>query len=408
MFLQFRNSMLSLYSFNRLTMEFIEDELLAGAVGGGQGRRARRTRAPTRDGQAAPARAGRQTHRPTTRSSPSSTTRSSWPIWCASTGFSGHPLPLVQLPRHAAHAGRLDSARRSGPPGIAHGAEHGHLARHVPVLVRRHRSDQGLADPMHRLGMLLKSYGPDLDHAGRLVASFTAVQRRRTSPSTSWCLTTDLAAFAALAGPRHRGPRTSRLWPSTSWTSPSPASAPATSTRRSSSSRSGSWGWPRTTSAWTPMRSSSAPSGATTSCSTTTTPYTVLVEDNELKVEPRYYEQHWQGREAHLRRIQELVGLDDRRLLTCHGHQVVLGDESSRRSRTDFMEPRGWTYVDMLAEAPYEFTWYNMWLQKSPGHPDRGPGAARQDLPPRGPAPGVRAARHRPPTTSLAASWASS
>jgi 2-polyprenyl-3-methyl-5-hydroxy-6-metoxy-1,4-benzoquinol methylase len=30
MFLQFRNSMLSLYSFNRLTMEFIQDELLAG------------------------------------------------------------------------------------------------------------------------------------------------------------------------------------------------------------------------------------------------------------------------------------------------------------------------------------------------------------------------------------------
>lgn len=30
MFLQFRNSMLSLYSFNRLTMEFIMDELLAG------------------------------------------------------------------------------------------------------------------------------------------------------------------------------------------------------------------------------------------------------------------------------------------------------------------------------------------------------------------------------------------
>jgi Methyltransferase domain len=30
MFLQFRNSMLSLYSFNRLTMEFIEDELLQG------------------------------------------------------------------------------------------------------------------------------------------------------------------------------------------------------------------------------------------------------------------------------------------------------------------------------------------------------------------------------------------
>ena len=95
-----------------------------------------------------------------------------------------------------------------------------------------------------------------------------------------------------------------------------------------------------------------------------TTPYTVLVEDNELKVEPRYYEQHWRGREIHLRRIQELVGLHDRRLLTCHGHQVM-SSTVLRSLKEDFLEPRGWTYADMLAEAPYEFTWYNMWLQKS-------------------------------------------
>jgi hypothetical protein len=95
-----------------------------------------------------------------------------------------------------------------------------------------------------------------------------------------------------------------------------------------------------------------------------TTPYTVLVEDNELKVEPRYYEQHWKGREVHLRRIQELVGLDDRRLMSCHGHQVM-SSTVLRSLKEDFLEPRGWTYADMLAEAPYEFTWYNMWLQKS-------------------------------------------
>jgi len=36
-----------------------------------------------------------------------------------------------------------------------------------------------------------------------------------------------------------------------------------------------------------------------------------------------------------------------------------------RSLKEDFLEPRGWSYADMLAEAPYEFTWYNMWLQKS-------------------------------------------
>ena len=95
-----------------------------------------------------------------------------------------------------------------------------------------------------------------------------------------------------------------------------------------------------------------------------TTAYTVLVEDNDLKVEPRYYRDHWQGREEHLRHIQKLVGLDDRRLLTCHGHQVMSATVL-RSLNQDFMGPRGWGYRDLLAEAPYEFSWYNFWLQKT-------------------------------------------
>lgn len=94
------------------------------------------------------------------------------------------------------------------------------------------------------------------------------------------------------------------------------------------------------------------------------TPYTVLVEDNELKVEPRYYRDHWQGREKHLRHIQRLVGLNDRRLLTCHGHQVMSATVLASLKQ-DFMDPRDWDYRDLLAEAPYEFSWYNFWLQKS-------------------------------------------
>lgn len=95
-----------------------------------------------------------------------------------------------------------------------------------------------------------------------------------------------------------------------------------------------------------------------------TTPFTVLVEDNELKVEPRYFEQHWKGREQHLRHIQELVGLQDRRLLTCHGHQVMSSIVLASLKK-NFMESRGWSYADLLRESPYEFSWYNFWLQKS-------------------------------------------
>jgi hypothetical protein len=94
------------------------------------------------------------------------------------------------------------------------------------------------------------------------------------------------------------------------------------------------------------------------------TPYTVLVEDNELKSQPKYFEDHWRGREPYLLKVQELVGLHDRRILTCHGHQIFSATVL-RSLKSDFMESRNWTYADLLNESPYEFTWYNVWLLKT-------------------------------------------
>ena len=94
------------------------------------------------------------------------------------------------------------------------------------------------------------------------------------------------------------------------------------------------------------------------------TPYTVLVEDNDLKIEPRYFREHWVGREESIRRIMAEVGLDDPVMRTSHGHQVFSG-VALRSFRDDFLAPRGWTYADALAFSPYEFSWYAMWLQKA-------------------------------------------
>lgn len=91
-------------------------------------------------------------------------------------------------------------------------------------------------------------------------------------------------------------------------------------------------------------------------------PYTVLVEDNELVVEPRYFHEFWKQREVEIRRIQELVGLEDRIMRTCHGHQIF-SSAVLASFKNDYLGPRDWTYSDALAESPYEFSWYNMWLQ---------------------------------------------
>lgn len=93
-------------------------------------------------------------------------------------------------------------------------------------------------------------------------------------------------------------------------------------------------------------------------------PYSVLVEDNELKVEPQYYQQHWRSREEAVRLIAEEVGLEVPVLRTCHGHQVFSG-RVLRSFKDDFLATRGWTYLDALRVAPYEFSWYNMWLQRA-------------------------------------------
>ena len=94
------------------------------------------------------------------------------------------------------------------------------------------------------------------------------------------------------------------------------------------------------------------------------TPYSVLVEDNDLKTEPGYYRRHWVGREAAIRRIMKEVGLTDPIMRTSHGHQI-LSSVVLRSFREDFLAPRGWSYADALNVSPYEFSWYAMWLQKA-------------------------------------------
>ena len=93
-------------------------------------------------------------------------------------------------------------------------------------------------------------------------------------------------------------------------------------------------------------------------------PYSILVEDNELKVEPHYFSKYWEQREEAIRKIARILEYQVPILQTCHGHQVM-SSVVLRSLVRDVLNPRGWSYADALAEAPYEFSWYNLWLQKS-------------------------------------------
>lgn len=93
------------------------------------------------------------------------------------------------------------------------------------------------------------------------------------------------------------------------------------------------------------------------------TPYTILSEDNELKVDPEYYKANWRGREKLIRLIQKEVGLVDKRMLTCHSF-AIFSSKVLESLYNKYLMPRKRTYIDLMRIAPYEFSWYNMWLQK--------------------------------------------
>lgn len=93
------------------------------------------------------------------------------------------------------------------------------------------------------------------------------------------------------------------------------------------------------------------------------TPFTILIEDNELAVDPQFYKEYWVGREKLIRIIQKEVGLVDRRMLTCHGFGI-LSCKVLESLYKKYLLPNNLAYRDLLIIAPYEFSWYNMWLQK--------------------------------------------
>lgn len=50
-------------------------------------------------------------------------------------------------------------------------------------------------------------------------------------------------------------------------------------------------------------------------------------------------------------------------MLTCHAF-AIFSAKVLRAFHEKFLVPRNLTYLDILAKSPYEFSWYNMWLQK--------------------------------------------
>lgn len=93
-------------------------------------------------------------------------------------------------------------------------------------------------------------------------------------------------------------------------------------------------------------------------------PYTVMYDDKELMTDPAYYGSYGRAREAGNKAIKDFLNIDPgKKLWTCHGFQTL--NSSVLAELRAFSENKGVSYAGLIGIAPYEFTWYNYFLQKS-------------------------------------------
>ena len=215
---------------------------------------------------------------------------------------------------------------------------------------------------MATFGILLKSYGPDLPYAERFMASYSQYVQGDV-PVHAVVPDEDVAAFTAMMAGR------GEVLPESLWSEhlvdhPIHGNSPGYINQEIIKLAFYEQGLLKNYLCADSEAVFLRPFGFADFMATDSVPYTVLVEDHELAVEPRYYREHWTTRQESIRRIHDEVGVEDRVLRTCHGHQVM-SSTVLQSFRDDFLTPRSWTYADALRFEPLEFTWYNMWLQRS-------------------------------------------
>lgn len=93
--------------------------------------------------------------------------------------------------------------------------------------------------------------------------------------------------------------------------------------------------------------------------------YTFITEDAELHVDPTYYVTYWQSRDKYLKRIRQFLDLPLEPLATCHNMAVFSSD--SVMSLKEFLSQKGVTWAGAMEIAPYEFSWYNFWTERTLG-----------------------------------------
>ena len=92
------------------------------------------------------------------------------------------------------------------------------------------------------------------------------------------------------------------------------------------------------------------------------TPFTFAFEDKELMVDPLYESAYGARRRQYLMALRQELGLPDTPMLTCHNMAVF--SSTVTRSLAGYLQGREMSYANAMEMCPYEFSWYNFWLEK--------------------------------------------
>lgn len=92
------------------------------------------------------------------------------------------------------------------------------------------------------------------------------------------------------------------------------------------------------------------------------TPFTFVTADAELRVDPTYEHYYGRSRRTSLIALREALDLVPEPFATCHNMAVFSSQVLA--SLAHHLDSRGMTYADAMQVSPYEFSWYNFWLER--------------------------------------------
>lgn len=213
---------------------------------------------------------------------------------------------------------------------------------------------------MTDFGILLKSYGPDLPYAQRFMASF---ERYATEPIPVFVVVPDVDVpdfTAMMAGRGEVLPES--LWAHHLVDYRIHGNAPGYINQEIIKLTLFEQGLVRNYLCADSEAVFLRPFSSADFMADASTPFTFVTEDNELNVDPTYEHTYETTRRESLVKLREFLDLPPSPMLTCHNMAVF--SSAVLASLQDFLAQEGKTYADAMQIAPYEFSWYNFWLER--------------------------------------------